>query len=99
MLGRNLMLMIGTDGQYYKSGNNPNLLPDFMVFLGHTQLPSFWKPFYSSSFALLMLVLLPGLLSLIFRFLAFRSRIKGVSFSILTQATSYGAVLMFFRHD
>src|ERR1700726_976421 len=39
MLGMNLMLMIGKDGQYYKSGNNPNLLPDFMVFLGHTFLP------------------------------------------------------------
>src|SRR5436190_24357238 len=36
MLGMNLMLMIGKDGQYYKSGNNLNLLPDFMVFLGHT---------------------------------------------------------------
>src|SRR5258706_16034834 len=47
MLGMNLMLMIGQDGQYYKSGNNPSLLPDFMVFLGHTFLPSFWRPFYS----------------------------------------------------
>ena len=36
MLGMHLMLMIGEDGQYFKSGNNPNLLPDFMVFLGHT---------------------------------------------------------------
>src|SRR4030095_9479520 len=45
MLGMYLMLMIGEDGQYFKSGNNPNLLPDFMVFLGHTVLPSFWKPF------------------------------------------------------
>src|SRR5580704_264716 len=47
MLGMNLMLMIGKDGQYYKAGNNPNLLPDFMVFLGHTFLPTFWRPFYS----------------------------------------------------
>src|SRR5580704_12540768 len=91
MLGMNLMLMIGKDGQYYKSGNNPNLLPDFMVFLGYTQLPSLWKPFYSFPFALAMVMLLPGLISLIFGYLAFRSRIKGVYFSILTQALTYGA--------
>src|SRR6266446_1943603 len=71
MLGMHLMLMIGPDGQYYKSGNNPNLLPDFMVFLGHTFLPSFWRPFYSFGFALMMVVLLPALLSLIFGYLAF----------------------------
>jgi urea ABC transporter permease protein UrtC len=99
MLGMNLMLMIGQDGQYYKAGNNPNLLPDFMVFLGHTQLPTFWKPFMSFPFALFMVALVPGLLALIFGFLAFRSRIKGVYFSILTQALTYGAALMFFRND
>jgi len=99
MIGMNLMLMIGEDGQYFKSGNNPNLLPDFMVFLGHTQLPSFWKPFMSFPFALFMVALVPGLLALVFGFLAFRSRIKGVYFSILTQALTYGAALMFFRND
>jgi len=99
MLGMNLMLMIGKDGQYYKAGNNPNLLPDFMVFLGYTQLPSFWKPFFSFPFTITMVLLLPGLLSLVFGYLAFRSRIKGVYFSILTQALTYGASLMFFRND
>jgi len=99
MLGMHLMLMIGKDGQYYKSGNNPNLLPDFMVFLGHTFLPSFWRPFYSVGFAIMMVFALPALLSLVFGFLAFRSRIKGVYFSILTQALTYGAMLMFFRND
>ena len=99
MMGMNLMLMIGADGQYFKAGNNPNFLPDFMVFLGHTKLPSFWQPFYSFPFAIAMVVLVPGLLALIFGFLAFRSRIKGVYFSILTQALTYGAALMFFRND
>jgi urea transport system permease protein len=99
MLGMNLMLMIGEEGQYFKSGNNPNLLPDFMVFLGYTALPSFWKPFYSFPFTIAMVVFVPGLLALIFGFLAFRSRIKGVYFSILTQALTYGAALMFFRND
>ena len=99
MIGMNLMLMIGEDGQYFKSGNNPNLLPDFMIFLGHTKLPSFWEPFMSFPFAIFMVALVPGLLALVFGYLAFRSRIKGVYFSILTQALTYGAALMFFRND
>ncbi|MDR3402717.1 MAG: urea ABC transporter permease subunit UrtC [Chthoniobacter sp.] len=99
MLGMNLMLMIGKDGQYYKSGNNPNLLPDFMVFLGHTFLPSFWRPFYSFPFAVVMVVAIPGLLALIFGFFAFRSRIKGVYFSILTQALTYAAYIFLLQND
>jgi urea transport system permease protein len=93
MMGMHLMLMIGTLGQYKSE------LPDFMVFLGHTELPAFWQPFYSFSFALAMVVLVPGLLAYAFGFLAVRSRIKGVYFSILTQALTYGAALLFFRND
>ncbi len=98
MLGMYLMLMIGDLGVYARSGQNANLLPDFMVFLGHTELPTFWKPFYSFAFAILMVFVVPGLLAYIFGFLAFRSRIKGVYFSILTQALTYAAALMFFRN-
>ena len=99
MLGMHLMLMIGKLGNYAQSGQNPNLLPDFMFFLGHTNLPTFWKPFYSLGFAGLMIFVVPGLLASVFGFLAFRSRIKGVYFSILTQALTYGAALIFFRND
>ncbi len=99
MLGMYLMLQIGMLGSYAKAGQNPAGLPDFMVFLGHTFLPPFWRPFHSFGFAVLMVFLVPGLLALIFGFLAFRSRIKGVYFSILTQALTYGAALMFFRND
>ncbi len=99
MLGMNLMLNIGSLGAYAQSGQNPNLLPDFMVFLGHTTLPSFWKPFYSLSFSTLMVVLLPGVVAFLFGWLAFRSRVKGVYFSILTQALTYGAALLFFQND
>jgi urea transport system permease protein len=99
MLGMHLMLMIGELGVYAQAGKNPNLLPDFMVFLGHSSLPAFWKPFYSFTVAALMVLVVPGLLALGFGFLAFRSRIKGVYFSILTQALTYGAALMFFRND
>lgn len=93
MLGMHLMLMIGKLGQYKSD------LPDFMVFQGHTFLPSYWRPFYYSGFAMLMVLMVPVVLSTAFGFLAFRSRIKGVYFSILTQAVTYCAALMFFRND
>ncbi|HEY4299624.1 MAG TPA: urea ABC transporter permease subunit UrtC [Candidatus Didemnitutus sp.] len=99
MFGMYLMLLIGPLGSYAKAGQNPAGLPDFMVFLGHTFLPPFWRPFHSFGFAVLMVFVVPGLLAYIFGFLAFRSRIKGVYFSILTQALTYGAALMFFRND
>ena len=99
MLGMHLMLMIGDQGVYAQAGKNPDGLPDFMIFLGHTFLPAFWRPFSSFGFAMLMVFLLPGLLAWVFGYLAFRSRIKGVYFSILTQALTYGASLMFFRND
>ncbi len=93
MMGMHLMLLIGKLGQYKSD------LPDFMVFLGHTFLPWFWKPFQSFTFASLAVLLVPGLLALVFGWLAFRSRIKGVYFSILTQTLTYAASLMFFRND
>ena len=93
MMGMHLMLMIGKLGQY------KSVLPDFMVFLGHSEIPAFWQPFYSFPFALLMVFLVPALLAYVFGWLAFRSRIKGVYFSILTQALTYGAALLFFRND
>ena len=99
MLGMHLMLMIGEEGVYAKAGKNPELLPDFMVFLGHTFLPAFWRPYYSFGFSALMVVLVPALIAAVFGFLAFRSRIKGVYFSILTQALTYGAALLFFRNS
>jgi urea transport system permease protein len=99
MFGMYLMLQIGMLGSYAKAGQNPTGLPDFMVFLGHTFLPPFWRPFNSFGFAVMMVFALPGFLALVFGFLAFRSRIKGVYFSILTQALTYGAALMFFRND
>jgi urea transport system permease protein len=99
MLGMHLMLMIGDQGVYAQAGKNPNLMPDFMVFLGHTFLPSFWRPFYSPWFSMLMVVVVPGVVAAVFGYLAFRSRIKGVYFSILTQALTYGAALLFFRNS
>jgi urea transport system permease protein len=93
MMGMYLMRMIGNLGQYHQP------IPDFLVFLGWSTLPTFWKPFSSFPFAILMAFLLPGILAAIFGFLAFRSRIRGVYFSILTQALTYAACLLFFRNS
>jgi urea transport system permease protein len=93
MMGMYLMRMIGNLGQYHQP------IPDFLVFLGWSQLPAIWRPFSSFPFALVMVFVLPGLLALGFGYLAFRARIKGVYFSILTQALTYAAALMFFRND
>lgn len=93
MMGMYLMRMIGDLGQYHQP------IPDFLVFLGWSKLPGFWKPFSSFPFAMLMAMVLPGVLSLVFGYLAFRSRIRGVYFSILTQALTYAACLLFFRNS
>jgi len=93
MMGMHLMRMIGDLGQYHQP------IPDFLVFLGWHNLPAFWRPFDSFPFALLMAFLLPGLVALTFGYLAFRSRIRGVYFSILTQALTYAACLLFFRNS
>jgi urea transport system permease protein len=74
-------------------------LPDFMVFLDWKELPWYWHGFQSFHFALAMAVLVPGLLALVFGYLAFRSRIRGVYFSIVTQALTYAAMLLFFRNN
>jgi urea transport system permease protein len=93
MHGMYLMRMIGDLGQYKKP------IPDFLVFLGWERLPAFWEPFASFPFALTMVFVVPGIVAYIFGFLAFRSRIKGVYFSILTQALTYAASIMFFRNN
>jgi len=99
-LGMNLMLMIGKLGQYKAD------IPDFMVFLEFPAkypatggLPSHWIPFKEFWFAALMVAVVPAVVAYIFGWLAFRSRIKGVYFSILSQALTYAACLMFFRND
>jgi urea transport system permease protein len=93
MMGMHLMRMIGSLGQYHQP------IPDFLVFLGWHNLPSFWRPFDSFAFALAMIFLLPGVVALAFGYLAFHSRIRGVYFSILTQALTYAACLLFFRNS
>lgn len=70
-------------------------LPEFMVTGGLTQLPAFWKPFASAPFALMAVVALPLILALLVGFSTFKNRIKGVYFSILSQALAWALVTIF----
>ena len=93
-MGMYLMRQIGDRGVY----GNPEL-PDFMVFLNWDHLPWYWHGFDMFWFAMLMVVLVPGLLALVFGWLAFRSRVTGVYLSIITQALTYALLLTFFRNE
>jgi urea transport system permease protein len=93
-MGMYLMRQIGPRGVY----GNP-VLPDFMVFLNYKELPWFWHGFDWFAFAMLMVLVVPGLLAFIFGWFAFRSRVNGVYLSIITQAMTYALLLAFFRND
>jgi urea transport system permease protein len=92
-MGMYLMRSIGHEGVYQSD------LPDFMVFLDWKAYPWYWSFTDHFWFAALLVVLVPGALAFVFGYFAFRSRIKGVYFSIITQAMTYAFMLLFFRND
>ncbi len=91
--GMYLMRAIGRDGVYQSD------LPDFMVFLDWKAYPWYWSFTDNFWYCMLLVVLVPGILAFVFGFFAFRSRIKGVYFSIITQALTFAAMLLFFRNN
>ena len=93
VMGMYLMRQIGLDGNYKSE------LPDFMVFLDWKELPWHWALSDSFIATLILIVLVPGLVAFVFGYFAFRSRIKGVYFSIITQALTFAALLLFFRNE
>ena len=93
MMGMYLMRQIGREGSYQSE------LPDFMVFLDWKQLPWHWALSDSFVATLILIVAVPGLVAFVFGYFAFRSRIQGVYFSIITQAHTFAAMLLFFRNE
>jgi len=91
--GMYLMRQIGRDGSYGAD------LPDFMVFLDWKELPWFWSGSDNFFWVSLLVLAVPALVAFVFGYFAFRSRIKGVYFSIITQALTYAAMLLFFRNE
>ncbi|HKJ95861.1 MAG TPA: urea ABC transporter permease subunit UrtC, partial [Gammaproteobacteria bacterium] len=94
VMGMYLMRQIGTRGVY----GDP-VLPDFMVFLNWHHLPWYWYGFDMFWFAMIMVMVVPGLLAFVFGWLAFRSRVTGVYLSIISQAMTYALMLAFFRNE
>ena len=92
-MGMHLSLAIGTQGVYQSA------LPDFMVWNQVKELPAFWRPFYHFWWTLPAVILVPCLFALLFGVLAFRSRITGVYFSIITQALALSVWLLFNRNE
>ncbi|GAB3359994.1 MULTISPECIES: urea ABC transporter permease subunit UrtC [Giesbergeria] len=93
VMGMYLMRQIGREGSYQSD------LPDFMVFLDWKELPWHWALSDSFAATVLLVLLVPGLVAFVFGYFAFRSRIKGVYFSIITQALTFAAMLLFFRNE
>jgi urea transport system permease protein len=91
--GMYLMREIGTDGSYHSH------LPDFMVFLDWKELPWYWSGTDSILWAAVLVLVVPALVAYVFGYFAFRSRIKGVYFSIITQALTFASMLLFFRNE
>ena len=91
--GMYLMRQIGREGQYQSD------LPDFMVFLDWKKFPWYWAHSDSLLWCAALVILVPAALAFVFGFFAFRSRIKGVYFSIITQAMTFAFMLLFFRND
>ena len=100
-LGHGLFFALGgyAMGMYLMRESAGDGLPAFMTFLSWSELPWYWYGTSSFLWALCLVVLAPGLLALVFGFFAFRSRIKGVYFSIITQALTFAGMLLFFRNE
>src|ERR1700730_4009992 len=92
-MGMYLMRSIGREGNYQSD------LPDFMVFLDWHKLPWYWQGTEHLWYALLLVILVPGILAWVFGFFTFRSRVKGVYLSIITQAMTFAAMLLFYRNE
>ncbi|MDQ1207530.1 urea transport system permease protein [Acinetobacter baylyi] len=100
-LGHGLYFALGgyAFGMYLMRQSAGDGLPDFMRFLSWNELPWFWVGTEHFIWAVLLVVLVPGVIAFIFGFFAFRSKIKGVYFSIITQAMTFAAALLFFRNE
>ena len=100
-LGHGIFFALGgyAMGMYLMRQASGEGLPAFMSFLSWSELPWFWWGTQHFIWALLLVVLVPGLLALVFGWFAFRSKIKGVYFSIMTQALTFAGMLLFFRNE
>ena len=81
------------------NGVSGSILPDFMQWNNILTLPWFWKPFQYFPIALVLGLIIPAILAFILSYVAFRSRLKGVYFAVITQALALAAYLLFLRNE
>ncbi len=100
-LGHGLFFALGgyAMGMYLMRQASGDSLPAFMTFLSWNELPWYWAGTQHFLWALCLVVLVPGALAFAFGYFAFRSRIRGVYFSIMTQALTFAGMLLFFRNE
>lgn len=100
-LGHGIYFCLGgyAMAMYLRLRDNGGALTDFMQTGGLTKLPFFWKPFLSFPLAVLLVILVPGTLAAVIGYFVFRSRIKGVYFSIITQALTWAAYSLFIANS
>lgn len=94
-LGHGIFFALGgyAFAMYLQLQESGNAIPDFFSLYGVAELPWFWQPFYSLPFTLIAVVVIPSVIAGVLGYLVFRNRIRGVYFSILTQA----ALVVFFN--
>jgi urea transport system permease protein len=100
-LGHGLYFALGgyAFGMYLMREASGTGLPDFMVFLDWKEMPWYWAGTQHFWWSMILVVAVPALIAFIFGYFAFRSKIKGVYFSIITQAMTFAAALLFFRNE
>lgn len=100
-LGHGLYFALGgyAFGMYLMRHSTDDGLPEFMRFLSWTEVPWFWTGTQHFWWAAILVIVVPAIVAFIFGFFAFRSKIKGVYLSIITQAMTFAAALLFFRNE
>lgn len=100
-LGHGIYFCLGGYGMamYLRLRETGGKITDFMQTGGLDELPAFWRPFQYLPAALILMLLIPGILAAVFGFFIFRSRIKGVYFSIITQALTWASYSLFIANS
>ena len=100
-LGHGLYFCLGgyAMAMYLKLKSNGGNITDFMQIAGINELPAFWKPFLSEPLTFILILAVPAVVAGVIGFFVFRSRIKGVYFSIITQALTWAAYSIFIANS
>lgn len=100
-LGHGIYFCLGgyAMAMYLRLRDNGGTLTEFMQTGGLTELPGFWKPFLHAPLAFFLILLIPGVLAAVIGYFVFRSRIKGVYFSIITQALTWASYSLFIANS